>query len=514
MTLSDGTVLLAKRWFPEGHDGGLPTLLMRTPYGRTAITAVEAALYAERGYNVVAQSVRGTHGSGGTFEAFMYEAADGAETLRWVHQQPWCDGRVSTVGGSYVGYTQLAAAAAAEPGLITAMAPAMTSADLRCLLKPYGVFALDGAGRWIHGLDPQGRRGAFASLRHGLTSNGPRTRAANQLPLRETDLILYGEALPFYRSWVDSPPDSPYWTALDAREGHLVQDAPICLHAGWFDIFGQGQLADAAELLATGRDVRLVVGPWSHTGGSGAKLRDAIRFLDETVQGRTTSTDPRPVRVQLYGDKRWWALPTWPPPSEPHRWYLTTDGRLDASPPTASGRIEWTDDPSDPAPSCGGATLMKGGPADNRKREARDDVVTFTSEPLSEDLVILGTPRVTARASADTPSFDVVVRLCVVDEKDVSRNISDGLHRVEGKEADIDIEMWPTGVRVRRGQRLRIQVAGALHPLWARNLHTGEDPAKGTTAIVAHQCLVIGPDSPAIVELPVVHFAAEDLARN
>jgi putative CocE/NonD family hydrolase len=448
------------------------------------------------------------------FTAFAHEKNDGAETLRWVHQQPWCDGRVALVGGSYLGYAQYAAAATADPGSVAAMVPAMTSADVRCLLKPYDAFALDGAGRWVHGLDPQGSRSALASLRHGVSSKGARTRAATQLPLREADLVLYGEELPFYRDWVDSPLDSPYWDSLDMREGHHAHKTPICLHAGWFDIFGPGQLADAAELLVTGRDVRLVIGPWSHTGGSGAKFRDAVRFLDEILQGADAPVDARPVRIQLYGDERWWALPTWPPPSELHRWYLTTDGRLDPAAPTSSGRVEWSDDPADPAPSCGGANLMRGGATDNRDREARDDVLVFTSEPLSDDLVILGTPRVKARATADVPSYDVVVRLCVVDEKGVSRNVSDGLQRIDCDDAAVDVEMWPTGVRVRRGQRLRLQLAGALHPLWARNLHTGEDPGKGTTATVAHQALVIAPSSPATVELPVVHLAQQDLALD
>lgn len=512
--MSDGTVLLANRWFPAGHDGGLPTLLMRTPYGRSGPLLFEAVLYAERGYNVVVQSVRGTHGSGGTFDAFAHEINDGAETLRWLHAQPWCDGRVGLAGGSYVGYTQFAAAAAAEDGQISAMAPSMTSADLRCLLKPYGAFALDGAGRWIHGLDPEGQRKPLESLRHGLSAKSALAEAARHLPLGETDLVLYGSELPFYRNWIEKATDAPYWDVLDARAGHHTHQTPVCLHAGWFDIFAPGQLADAEALMQAGRDVRLVVGPWSHTGGTSVRFRDGLAFFDETLQGRGAASDRRRVRIQLYGDKRWWAFDSWPQPSESVQWHLHGDGRLDLQPPAQTQPVEWTDDPTDPAPSCGGPTLLKGGAVDNAKREARPDVVVFTSAPLTEDLVVLGTPRFRARADADTASYDVVVRLCVVDEKGVSRNISDGMQRVDGGAADIDIAMWPIGARIKRGQRVRVQVAGSLHPLWARNLHTDEDPGKGTTAVPAHQRLLLGPDSRGLIELPIAALGTADLARE
>jgi predicted acyl esterase len=119
-----------------------------------------------------------------------------------------------------------------------------------------------------------------------------------------------------------------------------------------------------------------------------------------------------------------------------------------------------------------------------------------------------------ARADADVPSYDVAVRLCVVDEKGVSRNISDGMQRVDGGEADVAITMWPAGARVLRGQRIRLQVAGSLHPLWARNLHTGEDSGSGTTTRRARQALVLEPGRPALVELPVVRLTAADLATD
>jgi putative CocE/NonD family hydrolase len=512
MTTSDGTVLLAHRWYPRGHETGLPTLFMRSPYGRRGVMAFEAPLLAERGYNVVIQSTRGTHGCGGDFYPFVNEARDGAEALAWAKEQPWCDGRLATFGGSYCGYTQLAAAASADPDLLAASSVGVTSADLRTLFKPYGAFTLDSAGRWIHGLDPEGRRTPLQGLRHGLAGRKARDAAAGHLPLRETDLVLTGEKQQFYRDWVEEEPHSPYFDALDVTDALTTPTSPITLYAGWFDIFGQGQLEDAMRLLASARPARLVVGPWHHAAGTGPRLRDQLRYFDQELRGGTGPLDERPVQVQLYGDKQWYAFSTWPVPSEDHRLFLTTGGGLEPQQPTAEGRVDWVDDPLDPAPARGGAVLMGGGAKDNAAREAREDVRVFTSAPLTEDLVVLGAPRFTGRVDADVPSYDVVVRLCVVDEKGVSRNVSDGMQRIGGGTADADVAMWPTGVRVRTGQRIRLQVAGSLHPIWARNLHTGEDAAGGTTAVPARQSLLLGPQSPAVLELPVVRLGPSDRA--
>ena len=298
------------------------------------------------------------------------------------------------------------------------------------------------------------------------------------------------------------------------RAGLARQSTPITLYAGWFDIFARGQLAEAATLLAGSRETRLVVGPWHHAAGAGPRMRDTLRFFDRVLRGGPGNSDPRPVRVQLYGDDRWWALETWPHPTRPHQLFLTSDGALSEVPPTEEGRLEWTDDPLDPPPVTGGAVLFRGGPRDNAAREARPDVVVLTSAPVEEDLVVLGSPRLTALTSADVPTYDIAVLLCVDDARGVSRNVSDGLQRITGTEGQVSVELWPVGLRLRAGERLRIQISGSLHPLWARNLHTDGDPASATEAVTARQVVLLGPANPAILELPVAYLTDADLAGD
>ena len=109
--MPDGVVLLADRYRPRGGER-LPHLLVRSPYGRAGMLGVlYGRLFAERGYDVLIQSCRGTFGSGGVFDAFRNERTDGLSTVAWLKEQPWFTGKFVTMGPSYLGITQWAIAA-------------------------------------------------------------------------------------------------------------------------------------------------------------------------------------------------------------------------------------------------------------------------------------------------------------------------------------------------------------------------------------------------------------------
>ncbi|SNY47262.1 hypothetical protein SAMN05421748_10899 [Paractinoplanes atraurantiacus] len=75
------------------------------------------------------QATRGTFGSGEQFRPFTTERDDGLATVDWLRKQPWCDGRIAMVGGSYFGHTQWAVAPYADPPL-TCVSPHITSANV------------------------------------------------------------------------------------------------------------------------------------------------------------------------------------------------------------------------------------------------------------------------------------------------------------------------------------------------------------------------------------------------
>jgi uncharacterized protein len=102
--MADGVVLLADRWAPRAGGEALPTALLRTPYGRRGPFGVGMARpLAERGFQVLIQSTRGTFGSGGVFDPMRCERDDGLATLQWLVKQPWFGGAIVLCGASYLG---------------------------------------------------------------------------------------------------------------------------------------------------------------------------------------------------------------------------------------------------------------------------------------------------------------------------------------------------------------------------------------------------------------------------
>jgi putative CocE/NonD family hydrolase len=282
---------------------------------------------------------------------------------------------------------------------------------------------------------------------------------------------------------------------------------------GWYDMFLPAQLDDFVALRDAGRDVRLTIGPWTHTSPAimGARVRDALDWYEEVLSD-TGTRRPR-VRLFVMGDKRWLELPDWPPPADLQRWHLCGDGTLAIDAPAVARPRSYSYDPADPSPAIGGASLnfRTSGARNQRARETRPDVLTYTSASLARDLTVIGPLSAVLHLRSDTEHFDVFVRLCDVAPNGRSTNLSDGLVRVcpESSVRDVGgvftvrVAMSPTANTFKAGHRLRVQVAGSAHPRFARNLGTGEPLATATTLRVSRHEVLDDPDHRSALELPV-----------
>jgi putative CocE/NonD family hydrolase len=514
--MDDGVVLLADRFVPR-DSGSPPVVLVRTPYGRRgAVGLIYGRLIAERGFQVVVQSVRGTFGSGGTFAPFD-ERADGLATLRWLEAQPWCEGRIGMIGSSYMGLVQWAVAT--DPA-IGALAPAITASEFHSQAYAGGAISLDTALSWTLIIAAQERRAAPARLVLGLRRTLP--KLLDELPLGEIDSLLAGEELPFYREWfTQTAADEPYWAARDysADVGHVT--APVQLVGGWYDIFLPWLLADHAALAAAGRDTQLVIGPWAHTstGLLNTSLREGIAWLRARLLGDDRLVHRAPVRIWVGGEDRWRELETWPPAEATAiTLNLQPGGGLSAdSPPADAPADRYRYDPAHPTPAIGGPVLLARAPvADNRTLEARDDVLTYTSAPLEDDIVAIGPVSADIHFRSSLEHTDVFVRVCDVLPTGPSLNVCDALVRLlpGAPEADADgsrrvhVDLWPTAHRFRRGHRIRVQVSSGAHPRYARNPGTGEDPATATRLVAADQAVLHDARHPSAITLAVVEGAS------
>ncbi|MFE6685164.1 CocE/NonD family hydrolase [Streptomyces sp. NPDC057743] len=500
---ADGSPLLTDHYFPCGGTE-FPTLLVRSPYGRgNPWAALYGILFAEQGFHVVVQSCRGTGGSGGVFQPWRNEAADGRAAVAWLRQQPWFNGVLGTIGPSYLGYVQWALALEPPPEL-RAMVVQVGMHDPYAFIHGGGALHLENAlvsGVGIEYL----HRGAVPFLRAAL---GARRwlRGAHRLripdasgPLRE--LTWLTEAL------MRTDGDDPYWRGALTGAAAEKPTVPTCVIGGWQDVFLDQNIEQYRRLRQAGGETALLIGPWTHTSafqqGWPEVFAGSLAWLRAQLRGEREGLRSTGVRVHVGGDGggQWRDLADWPPvaPSPDGPWYLAAGGRLGRQAPEggAGPVAEFHYDPADPTPAVGGPVLSQGaGRRNNRALEARADVLTFTGPVLDEPLEVLGSVaarlRVTgewARRTGDGASdgiaigraFDIFARLCDVDERGRSVNVCDGLVRVRARDGaeplEVVVPMSATAYRFAAGHRVRLQVSGGAYPRFAPPGGAGEGGA-------------------------------------
>ena len=516
--MPDGVELVADRWFPTHHmaEGEPATVLIRTPYGRTVMGPL-GRLYAERGYQVVVQSCRGTFGSGGEFVPVRNEQADGCATLEWVAAQPWFDGRLVMWGGSYLGMTQWAVAEDA-PDFVRALSLQVTAANFRdAVVFPGGAFALETGLAWIHEIKHQ-ELGWRTVLRARLHAARAVSASSAILPIGKCDAAAIGEPVAFYQDWLEhGAPGDPWWDPVDFGR-RLEKVPPASFIGGWYDLFLKAQVDDYEALRRAGRTARLTIGPWTHTSPAlfAETVRDGPRWFDSQLGPDPGERQDAPVRLFVMGSRTWREFSLWPPAGETERWYLGRGGTLTPTPPGDDGTPDrYHYNPHDPTPAVGGPSLnmTTAGRKDQRRRESRRDVLTYTSPALTEDLTVIGPLTASLYVRSSLEHTDFFVRLCDVTAKGKSFNLSDGIVRLapggpvekgEDGVSKLDIALWPTANTFRAGHRIRLQVSSGAHPLFNRNAGTGEPLGTGANLRSADQEIFHDVEHPSSIALHVV----------
>ncbi|MGK5693228.1 CocE/NonD family hydrolase [Streptomyces sp. URMC 128] len=499
---ADGSPLVTDHYFPRTA-GDFPTLLVRSPYGRgLPWSPMYGMLFAEQGFHVVLQSCRGTGGSGGVFDLWRNEAADGRATVSWLRRQPWFDGTLGTIGPSYLGYVQWALALDPPPEL-KAMVVQVGLHD------PYALFYADGALRLENAL----LVGLGMTYQHrGIA---PFARATLRLQRRMRDIVTARPLRGAYASalgdvpWLDdvmTHPDAgdPYWDGASLARAAAGLRVPTSLITGRYDALADQTFEQYARLRQAGCDTALLVGPWTHTSalqqGWPEVFAESLAWLRAHLCGEPSGLRPTRVRVHVGGEDVWRDIDDWPSdPAATTSWVPAADGHLGRRAGSgsaggvngagAAGGVNGAGaatlaslryDPADPTPSIGGPLLSRtAGARDNSPLEGREDVLTFTGPPLAEPLDLLGPVVARLSVSTDTGYADVFTRLCDVDAQGRSVNVCDGLARLETvgqAPSEVTVRMSSTAYRFPAGHRLRWQISAGAHPRYARNPGTGKSP--------------------------------------
>ena len=313
MTTSDSVTLRSDVYHPM-RVTKTPTILVRIPLSDTLsnrlFVDVIGGMWAEHGYTVVIQGTRGRFRSGGDHTPLVHERRDGLETLDWLSQQPWFDGRLGMWGASTFAHTQWAVAdrLPSPPDGRSALMIQIASTDFHGMLYPGGAFSL------------------FSGLFWAIRSGGAEDvwpdpialrRGFDGLPLLEADDRAGGD-IPFFDDWVIHSDRDVYWQAIDGENRAATLQAPVLLMGGWFDPFLPGQLADFVRIKKDARaDVasgtRLLIGPWGHAETvvlpDGVRNRNyrleslaiSVPWFDRSLGARDAGPPEAPVRLFVMG---------------------------------------------------------------------------------------------------------------------------------------------------------------------------------------------------------------------
>lgn len=531
----------------------------------------------ERGYAFVVQNERGRFFSEGEWEILGYPRTDGWDALSWIAEQPWSNGKVATLGCSSTAEWQMALAAMDHPAHAAAVPMAAGAGIGR--MGPFweqGNFYRGGAVQmpmvtWLYGTQNVQRPTLPADL-----SREDRVRLSNyfdlapRMPSVDWSEALWHLPVATIFDSVDGPqgpfadmvrrtPADPDWF-----QGGLYHDdegfaVPALWVSSWYDLSVGPNLAlfehvrDEADVEVRD-DQYLVIAPTPHCAMY--RLKDPMivgemnlgsvdfefdeivfdfldRFTKPVAEEAAADYDANEPRVRYFslGENEWRMAEDWPPASKPKTFYLASDGEANslfgdgrlAPRPDADDSIvdRFPYDPHNPVPTRGGNFCCLGdepeGAFDQRRVEARHDVLVYTSERLDEPLDAAGWVEVVLYVSSDAKDTDFTVKLVDVHPDGRAMNLDDTILRARYREG-FDRAVWMEEGEVYEirlgplsianvfevGHRVRVEVSSSNFPRYDRNLNTGGDNFDETRGVVAHNAVYHSAMYPSRIVLPVL----------
>jgi putative CocE/NonD family hydrolase len=531
--MRDGVRLSANVFRPSEH-ARVPAILVRTPYGKGLDITPHYQAFVDHGYAVVVQDVRGRYESEGAFQPLHQEPADGDDTLNWIARQPWSDGKVGMMGGSYVGIVQWKVALVNNPHL-KAIFPVVSGYDdyRDRYYSTGGAMKLGNRLEWMsENLRAPGYHQDFAKY-------------VLHLPVRSADVAALGWTSPLYRDVAGHPDFDAFWRAVSTKEQLRKIRIPVFSVGGWYDNFVQSDLEAYAALHRSTGLSRIVVGPWPHNMSyqfagadfgpdSSVPVRTLqIEWFDQWLMGKDTALlSQPPLKIFVMGANKWREEREWPPEQARYKmFYLDSNGRANSlegdgamgdQPSKRNARDQYVFDPNDPVPTRGGSVccnpkVFPWGPMDQRPVEQRQDVLVYSTKPLKHDLEAIGPVQVVLYVTTSAKDTDFTAKLVDVFADGTARNLTDGILRLRYRDSLEKPELGKAGEIYRvtvdagvtsnvflKGHRIRVEISSSNFPRFDRNPNTGGVIADATRLLKASQTVYHDKDHPSCVVLMVM----------
>lgn len=504
---------------PADLEGPFPTIVIRNCYVfAEPLSMHQARELAKRGFAVVVQWTRGINGSEGIWEPYIYERSDGAALMNWLQEQEWVK-NIGLVGASYLALVGWSIADIL-PDKVKTMYLTVLGTEWHESLWQEGAFRQDVYTSWL-----------MENARDDVKTDY--MTSAKYRPQVNVDTDLWKARVQVYRDFITHPaPSDPYWT--QGLWGTLEQvpskmNIPVFIGEGWYDIHlgnmlrSYGKLADASRLHSVVQVnpgnhplVPVIPGQKHQEHAAISEYEQQIRwFTDILVKGEIPEAS---VNYYVIGKDEWRSYPTWPTPVTGYRYYFLNGDALSqqAGP---EGVREYDYDPDDPVASYGSGTLFYTAEGVGSLKQPgpnyRKDVLSYVSEPVSEDLDIVGQIKTKLWIESDAADTCFTAKLMEVNEDGEAYNIRDGIttlgfrngaktrQEYEGGPLEITISFWEVAFSVRKGSRLRLDISSSNFPEYSVHPNTQKVWSEETDVRVAHQKILSGKKYPSCVILPL-----------
>ena len=487
--MSDGARLAARVWLPEGaEESPVPALLEYIPYRKRDLTrqrdSINHPYLAGHGYATVRVDLRGSGESDGVLkdEYLEQEQLDGVEVIRWIAQQPWCDGSVGMFGISWGGFNALQIAARRPPEL-KAIITACSTDDLYVDNMHYM-----GGCMLSDNLSEATTMFAFNSCPPDPALVGERWREMWLERLEESGLWL--------DVWLRHQHRDYFWRPGSISEDYSAITCPVMATSGWADGFSNAVFRMLEHLDVPRKGL---IGPWSHKyphmgvpGPAIGFLQEMLRWWDKWLKGIETGVMDGPMlRVWMQDSVppttsyqvrpgRWVGESSWPTPHIEERRYplglrrIVMDEAEDV--PETAMRIQ---SPLSVGLFAGKWCSYAATPdLPHDQREENGGSLVFDSVRLPEPIEILGSPVAELDLCADQPVAMVAVRLSDVHPDGETTRITYGVLNLTHRNGHEHPEPLEPGKRYRvrvllngiaqafpAGHRLEVAVSTSYWPL-------------------------------------------------
>ena len=315
--------------------------------------------------------------------------------------------------------------------------------------------------------------------------------------------------------------------------------APALMVSGWYDwglndLFATWDLLNRAAPEPLRSRCRLLIAPSSHAMAGYHEGREGHPELDRPYRTagitgvlarwyaavRQDALESWPTVIYyLMGANEWRAADSWPVrDAQPALFYLGPEGTLTSQEPQSPAEPDsYIYDPEDPPPTKGGSIVSwvyPPGSVDVSDVQQRPDVLTYTTEPLQQDLDVAGPLRMILHASSTAVDTDFVARLTDVFPDGRAIQLQAGALRTRYRDPEgepsflepgrvyrLEIDMWATANRFKAGHRLRVDISSADFPKFDRNTNRGGEPGP---PIPARQSVYHDPERPSYLQVRVL----------